>query len=159
MPDAEPRIPTPGLEYVMRVVVELEPIHSAGLGPWGERRLVPIVGGHFEGPRLRGRVLAGGADWQVVHPDSMITVDTHYGLQTDDGALIYISTRGVRVASPETAVRLQRGDPVDSSEYYFRIVATLETGAPDYLWLNQRIFVAAVVRQTRAVAYDLYAVT
>ena len=143
----------------MRVRVELEPIQSAGVGPWGERRLVPIVGGRFEGPRLRGSVLAGGADWQIVHPDSMITIDTHYGLRTDDGGLIYISTHGVRVASAETAARLQRGDPVAPTEYYFRIVATLETGAPRYFWLNQRIFVAAAVRDASAVVYDLYAVT
>jgi uncharacterized protein DUF3237 len=141
------------------VHVELDPLESAGRGPWGERRLVPIVGGHFEGPRMRGAVLSGGADWQVVHPSGMITVDTHYGLRTDDGALLYISTHGVRVASPETAARLQRGDTVDPSEYYFRIHATLETGAPDYFWLNERIFVASAVRHLDAVVYDLYSVT
>lgn len=159
MPDGSPDIPAPGLQFVTRVRVELEPIQSAGVGPWGERRLVPIIGGHFEGPRLRGTVLHGGADWQIVHPDSMITVDTHYGLRTEDGALIYISTHGVRVATPETAGRLQRGDPVDPTEYYFRIFATLETGSPQYFWLNQRIFVAAAARDANAVVYDLYAVS
>ena len=60
----------------------------------------------------------------------MITVDTHYGLRTDDDALICISTHGVRVAAPETAARLQRGDPVDPSEYYFRIVARWRPAPP-----------------------------
>lgn len=136
-------IPVPTLDHVARVLVELEPAHTAGSGPWGERRLIPIVGGHFEGPRMRGVVLPGGADWQVVHANGMVTVDTHYGLRTDDEALIYISTHGVRVATPH---------------YYFRIFATLETGAQQYYWLNERIFVAAVAPQTGAVMYDLYVV-
>jgi hypothetical protein len=152
-------IPTPHLDFVARVRVDLAPVQSAGVGPWGERRLVPIVGGTFDGPRFRGEVLAGGADWQVVHPNGMITVDTHYGLRTDDGALVYISTHGVRVASPEVAARILRGDAVDPGEYYFRIAATLETGAPAYSWLNERIFVASVVRHFAAVVYDLYAVS
>lgn len=152
-------LPEPGLELVARVTVELEPPQSTGQGPWGERRLVPIVGGHFEGPRMRGVVLNGGADWQVVHANGMITVDTHYGLRTDDGALIYISTRGVRVASPEVAARISSGEAVRPSDYYFRIVARLETGAPSYYWVNERIFIASAARHLNDVVYDLFAVS
>jgi uncharacterized protein DUF3237 len=156
---ASPAIPTPTLELVARVTVNLEPAQSAGHGPWGERRLVNIVGGSVEGPKLRGRVLHGGADWQVVHADGMITIDTRYAIRTHDDALIYIATRGVRSGEPETLARLGRGEPVDPSEYYFRVWAQFETGAPAYNWLNQRLFLAAAMRLPEAVIYDLYAVT
>jgi hypothetical protein len=69
-------LPEPHLELVTRVAVRLEPPRSLGQTPWGERRLVPIVGGHFDGPRLKGAVVPGGADWQVIHADGMTTVDT-----------------------------------------------------------------------------------
>jgi hypothetical protein len=152
-------LPEPRLERVTRVVVELEPPRSLGQTPWGERRLVPIVGGHFDGPRLSGLVVPGGADWQVIHADGMTTVDTRYALQTHDGALIYITTRGVRWGAPETLARIFRGEPVDPSEYYFRISAQLETGAPAYAWLNQRLFVGAAARSLNNVVYDLFALT
>ena len=154
-----PNIPTPALERVARVTVNLEPPQSTGHGPWGERRLVNIVGGSVDGPDLRGQVLNGGADWQVVHADGMISIDTRYAIRTHDEALIYIATRGVRSGSPETLARLGRGEPVDPAEYYFRVWAQLETGAPAYAWLNQRLFLAAAVRLPDAVIYDLYAVT
>jgi hypothetical protein len=154
-----PLIPVPALERVARVEVKLDPPRSLGAGPWGERRLVPIVGGTFDGPRLRGVVLSGGADWQVVHAGGMISIDTRYALQTHDDALIFIATRGVRSGPPEVLARLGRGEPVDPAEYYFRVFATLETGAPAYAWLNERIFVAAAVRQVDAVVYDLYCIS
>jgi len=155
----EATLPVPQLELVAHVTVELEPPQSTGHGPWGERRQVRIVGGSFEGPRMRGAVLDGGADWQVVHANGMITIDTRYALRTDDDALIYISTRGVRVAPPDVAARLSRGDPVAPSEYYFRVVATLEAGAANYYWLNERIFVASAARHLDEVVYDLYALS
>lgn len=154
-----PQIPTPVLERMAHVVVKLEPPLSTGQGPWGERRLVPIVGGHFDGPRLRGVVVPGGADWQVVHANGMISIDTRYALRTHDNALIYIATRGVRSGPPETLARLASGQPVGASEYYFRAVASFETGAPAYYWLNERLFVASAVRLVDAVIYDLYGVS
>jgi Protein of unknown function (DUF3237) len=162
-PDAdsrpEPTLPEPRLQLVTRVVVRLAPPRSLGQTPWGERRLVAIVGGHFDGPRLSGVILPGGADWQVIHADGMTTVDTRYALQTHDEALIYIATRGVRWGPPETLARIFRGEAVDPSEYYFRIAARLETGAAAYTWVNQRLFVGSAARSLDAVVYDLFEVT
>jgi hypothetical protein len=159
-PDARPPadlvLPKPHLELVTRVLVRLEPPRSLGQTPWGERRLVPIVGGHFDGPRLSGVVVPGGADWQVIHADGMTTVDTRYALETHDGALLYIATRGVRWGSPETLARIFRGEPVGPSEYYFRIAAQLETGAPAYTWVNQRLFVGSAARFVDSIVYDLF---
>lgn len=161
MGDAPPAglsLPEPRLELVSRVVVRLEAPRSLGQTPWGERRLVGIVGGDFDGPRLSGVILSGGADWQIIHADGMTTVDTRYALQTHDGALIYIATRGVRWGPPETLARILRGEPVDPSEYYFRISAQLESGAPAYTWVNQRVFVGSAARSADAVVYDLFQV-
>jgi hypothetical protein len=152
-------IPPLELDRLSRFVVELGPPMSLGHGPSGERRVIPIVGGHFEGPVLRGTVLPGGADWQVVHADGMASIDTRYTLQTHDDALIYVSTRGVRYGPAEVLARLARGERVDPREYYFRIPVQLETGMPDYSWVNQRVFVACAARLRDTVVYDLYALT
>jgi hypothetical protein len=151
-------LPRPSLELVTRVVVELEAPRSLGQTPWGERRLVSITGGHFDGPRLRGTIVPGGADWQVIHADGMTTVDTRYALETHDGALIYIATRGVRWGPPPALARIFRGEAVDPAAYYFRVAAQLETGAPAYAWVNQRIFVGSAARLLQTVIYDLFAV-
>jgi len=150
-------IPPLGLDRLGRFVVELDPPMSLGQTESGERRIVPIVGGHFDGPTLRGKVLPGGADWQVVHPDGMITIDTRYTLQTHDEALVYVSTQGVRHGPAEMLARLSRGQQVDPREYYFRLTVRLETGMPEYSWVNRRVFVACAARLQSSVVYDLYA--
>ena len=151
-------LPAPRLELVARATVRLAPPQSLGQTPWGERRLVAIIGGSFDGPRLRGVVLPGGADWQMVHADGMTSVDTRYALQTHDGALIYIATRGVRWGSPEVLARIFAGEAVEAGEYYFRLTVQLETGAAAYAWVNQRVFIASAARARDAVIYDLFAV-
>jgi hypothetical protein len=69
------------LEPLTTLRVTLADILDLGDTQWGRRRVVPITGGEFTGDRLHGTVLAGGADWQVVHDDGMITVDTLVGPQ------------------------------------------------------------------------------
>lgn len=76
--------------------VEPAPAPHVGQTRWGDRRLIRIVGGSFDGPRLSGEVLPGGADWQVVHEDGTAGIDTRYTLRTHDGALLYIQTQGIR---------------------------------------------------------------
>jgi hypothetical protein len=154
-----PDIPVPGFELVTRVEAELGPPVSLGQSQWGERRVVPITGGRFDGPRLSGRIVPGGADWQVVHADGMISVDARYTLETEDGAGIYAQSRGVRHGPPEVLARLGAGERVDPAEYYFRAVIQLETGAPAYAWVNRALFIASAIRLPLGVAYDLYAVT
>lgn len=150
-------IPPLGLDRLGRFVVELGPAMSLGHGPSGERRIIPIVGGSFEGPTLRGKVLSGGADWQMVHPDGTASIDTRYTLQTHDEALIYVSTRGVRHGPAEVLARIVRGQQVDPREYYFRLTVQLETSMPGYSWVNHRVFVACAARLRDSVVYDLYA--
>lgn len=151
-------LPEPRLELVTRVEATLGPIRSLGRTPWGERRVVDVTGGRLLGPRLRGRIVPGGADWQVVHDDGMISVDARYTFETDDGALIYVQSRGVRDGTPEVLAALAAGESVPPTDYYFRAAIRLETGAPAYDWVNRRIFVASAQRLPAGVTYDLFVV-
>ncbi|WP_197093444.1 DUF3237 domain-containing protein [Nonomuraea sp. SBT364] len=147
------------LEPLATFRVELDPILDLGDSPWGHRRVINIVGGAFDGPRLSGVVLPGGADWQILHADGMASVDTRYTLRTHDGALLYISTSGVRHGPAEVLGRLARGEEVDPSEYYFRLFCRFETGDARYLWLNRTLAVASAARTATDVRYDAYALT
>jgi hypothetical protein len=133
--------PVPGLEFVLEERVDLSPPIVIGRTPAGLRRIIPIQSGTFEGPRLRGKVLAGGADWQVLRPDGVDELHARYTLETDQGALIYVKVDGLRSGSPEVMERLRVGETVDPSLYYFRGVPVFETAAPELEWLTRSIFV------------------
>ncbi|GAA3549416.1 DUF3237 domain-containing protein [Nonomuraea rosea] len=147
------------LEPLATFHVDLDPILDLGDSHWGRRRVINIVGGTFDGPRLSGAVLPGGADWQIVHADGTISVDTRYTLRTHDDAHLYISTSGVRHGTPEVLARLAQGEAVDPSEYYFRLFCRFETGDERYLWLNRTLAVASAARTAAAVRYDAYTLT
>jgi hypothetical protein len=158
-PPAEP--PVPGLEHLARFQVHLD--HP----PWdlgrptelGNRRIVPITGGAFNGPRLTGQILDQGADWQVVTDAGTTVVDTRYLLRTDDDALIFLSTRGFRDGPRQVLAALAAGDTVDPATYYFRITLTFETGDERYRWLNTVVAIGSALRTPTTVVYDAYLVT
>lgn len=151
--------PTPGLELLGRFEVMIGEPLEIGTTPAGRRRTIPILGGRFEGPRVRGDVLAGGADWQSVLDDGTAIIDTRYTLRTEDGALIAIATRGLRHGPPEVIAALARGESVDPAAYYFRVTVDLQTAAPAYEWLTRALIVAAAARLADTVIYDAYVVT
>jgi hypothetical protein len=136
----------PELEFAFEAVAEVGPPQDLGMTPHGRRRIVPVLGGRFEGPKIRGRILTGGADWQLIRADGAIELDARYTLETDRGALIYVSNRGLRHAAPEVLEKLNAGQTVDPRSYYFRTVAAFETGAPECGWLTRAIFIAAAAR-------------
>src|SRR5262245_51151465 len=125
----------PQLEFAFEVHAEVGPPVEIGRTARGRRRIVPILGGTFEGATLKGRVAPGGGDWQIVHPDGLSELDTRYTLETDAGDLIYVQNRGIRHAAPEAATRLLAGEPVDPSLVYFRTTPTFETASPALQWL------------------------
>jgi hypothetical protein len=149
---------TPRLALLCRVTVELTTPIEVGATPLGERRVIPIVGGHFAGERLSGEVLPGGADWQLVRGDGAALLDARYTLRTTDGALIYVSNRGIRHGPPDILARLRLGEEIDPATYYFRTSPTFETGSAAYAWLNDLITVCSGVRVANAVILDVYAV-
>lgn len=110
--------------------------------PYGVRKIVPVIGGTFVGERLNGRILPeGGHDWAMTRSDGTLVLDVRLVLETDDGALILMTYRGVRAGHPEVLARISRGEQVDPSEYYFRTVPFFETGSERYAWLNSIICV------------------
>lgn len=146
------------LEYLGRWHVDLiTPIWDLGqTSDLGKRRIIPITGGKFEGPKIRGTILNNGADWQIITKDGLVVIDTRYLLQTDDRALIYLQTKGHRFGSPDVMTRLAKGKAVDPNLYYFRIHLTFETGALKYTWLNKAMAIAFSIRLGNAVVYDAY---
>lgn len=128
---SELSIETPKATFAYEAVVDIGPIESIGQSPFGERRFVSILGGVFFGPRLRGKVLAGGADRQLVGLDGVLRLDAHYELQTDDGAVITVRNRAI---VDETA-----GRPP-----YVRSSLTLQAPEGPHGWVNRRIFVGTL---------------
>lgn len=121
-PDVPLRLP--GVEFVYEALVELgQGFLKLGKGPLGERTIVPITGGRFQGPRIQGTVLCGGADRQLVRADGAILLNALYELQTDDGAIITVNNR---------ALVTKRAD---GSPYAF---SHLDVTAPEgpHAWIN-----------------------
>jgi imidazole glycerol phosphate synthase subunit HisF len=149
---------TPVLTHFCDLTVELADIMEMGDGRAGKRRIIPIIGGTVRGPKINGKILNLGADWQTVFSDGMAELDTRYAFETDDGALIEIRNFGYRHGSPEVIAAVARGEPVDSSQYYMRTHARLETGDERYAWVNRMLFVGAGGRNKNSVEIALYAV-
>ncbi|RYH01450.1 DUF3237 domain-containing protein [Salipiger sp. IMCC34102] len=146
----------PALDFACRLTVELGPIREMGAGRAGQRRIIPIVGGTVTGPDLSGRILTLGADWQTIFADGVAELDTRYGFETDDGALIEIVNFGYRHGPPDVIAAIARGEDVAHDTYYMRTHARLETGDPRYAWVNRTLFVGTGRRQAACVVVDLY---
>jgi hypothetical protein len=146
------------LQPLTRIEVTLAAALELGDTPLGRRRIIGITGGKFSGERLRGRVLAGGADWQVIRPDGVADLDARYTLETGDGALIYVRNRGFRHGPPEVLRRIAAGEDVDPSLYYMRTTPALETGDTRYAWLNRIVCVASGARRAAAVEIEVFEV-
>ena len=152
-------LPDPSLTLVYRLEAVLgEPLDFGDVSQ-GRRRIVPLTGGTFVGPELNGKLLPGtSADWQILLADGAALGDVRYTLQTDDGALLYVQSRGVRHGSPEVLERLGRGEDVDASEYTFRTSTQIETASRELAWLNKGVFVGVGGRHAGRVIYETYLV-
>lgn len=155
-PAAPPQLRT---TFVFEARVTVDKPQVVGQGPYGLRRIVPILGGSFAGPAIKGQVLPGGADWQFVRPDGVIDIHAKYTLKTDDGTLIMVDNRGMRHGPPAVMERLGKGELVPGSEYYFRTVAKFEapTGGK-YEWLNRAVFISVAERRPDAAVLRFYRV-
>lgn len=148
----------PGLEFAFEVRAEVADPTVIGEVPAGTRRIIDILGGTVEGPRLKGRVVPGGADWQIIRADGFTEVDARYTLETDTGKLIYVTNIGIRHAPPDVIRRLNAGEEVDQAQIYFRAVPKFETGAPELEWLMRSIFVATGERYPNGVVIRFWRV-
>jgi hypothetical protein len=148
----------PRLDFLYTITAELAAPIAIGECPHGNRQIVPVTGGSFEGPHLKGTVLAGGGDWLLVRPDGVGELDVRATLQTDDGALVYVTYRGYLSRIMELIPRWAAGEEIPREEYYFAVTPYFETGAPQYAWLQQTIAIGIGQLVRGAVAYDVYAV-
>lgn len=151
-------LPIPTLRHVADFDVELAPITEMGDGRGGRRRIIPIVGGWVSGPSFNGEIMNVGADWQTVFSSGLAELDTRYAFRTDDGAVIEITNFGFRHGSPDVMRRVAAGEDVDPSSYYMRTHAKLETGHPEYEWVNRTLFIGVGARLKSNVRLSLYAI-
>lgn len=125
--------PAPDLEFVFEEIVKLEPATEVGTTARGKRRIIPIVGGRFEGPDIKGEVMPGGWDWQLDRADGCTDVVADYFLKTDDGAVINVRNTGTicppRNGAPPAPVRTH---PV------------FEPPLGKYQWLGEQTFVGTL---------------
>jgi hypothetical protein len=148
----------PKLTLALTINVQVGAPTELGQVPRGRRRIIPILGGTFEGAGIRGKVVPGGADWQIVRADGLAELDTRYLLQTDSGQLIYIQNAGIRHAPPDVTKKLLAGEAVDPSQVYFKTIPTFETSAPELQWLTRSIFVATGERNPSDVVIRVWRV-
>src|SRR5262245_50406143 len=143
--------------FLFTLEISLHPIHDLGATPYGRRRLVPVSGGRFEGPRLRGKVIGNvGGDWLIQRADDTFRSDVRLALRTDDGALISMTYSGIRHAAPGVSERIARGEEVAPSDYYLRTAAFLETASPEHRWVNDLIAIGVGRRLPESVTYELH---
>ncbi len=152
------QLPAPALEALMNLSVEVGAALEVGSSAMGRRRVVPILGGRFAGALGAGRILAGGADWQLITGGTTAQLDARYVLEFDDGARVYVHNTALRVASAETTQALMRGEAVADDAVYFRCQPRFETEAPRLNWLMQRQFVGTGLRRPQAVLLSFFTV-
>ena len=143
---------------IFTVNADLAAILRFGRTPYGERRVIDIEGGTVSGARLKGRILRGGADWQIIRTDGTADIQARYTIEADNGGLVLVSSEGLRHGPPHVMEKLGRGENVDPSQYYFRTVMRFETADPAHAWLNNILALARGAREAQSVRLDVYEV-
>lgn len=141
---------------LMTLRVSVAPAHDVGAVPHGTRRVATLTGGDFEGARLRGVVVpAASGDWLLLRADGVLELDLRATLRTHDGALISMTSFGLRHGPPDVIAALGRGEPVDPSAYYFRTTPRFQTAHPAYAYLNRLVAVASGDRRAEGPIYTI----
>ncbi|MFW3168737.1 DUF3237 domain-containing protein [Geodermatophilus sp. CPCC 206100] len=151
-------VPPPSLVHVLHLEVTVDAPIEIGPTPAGQRRVIPITGGTVSGPLLTGRVLPGGADFQVIRTETETVAEARYVLESDEGERVYVENTGLRTGSAEDIARLRQDLPVDPSRIYFRSSPRFETAVPRLAELTSHVFVGTGVRRPTAVVFDFFRV-
>jgi len=134
---------------------QVPPLLVVGQTPNGFRRIGLVQGGIFEGERLSGEVVSGN-DWQAVRNDSCIKLDVRLVLRTTDGSLIVMTYQCLRAGPPSVIEKLDKGEAVDPTAYYFRMNPMFETSAPQYDWINRIIAIGIGHRLPDGPVYSIF---
>jgi Protein of unknown function (DUF3237) len=143
---------------IFRIRADLAEVMHFGATPYGDRRVIDILGGTVQGPKLSGRVLPGGADWQIVRADGVVHLQARYTAETETGGRILIDAEGYRHGPAEVMERLARDETVDPSLYYFRTFMRFETADPASAWLNRILAIGKGARHKGAVRIEVFEV-
>ncbi len=90
--------------------------------------------------------------------DGATTLDVRLVLKADDGALITMTYQGMRHGPPDLLAKVEKGEAVDPSTYYFRINPRFETAAPQYDWLNRILAIGTGYRVPNGPVYSVFEV-
>ena len=85
----------PQLEFALQLKVTLGEAFAINNTQHGRRTVIPITGGTFEGPNIKGTIVNGGADYQLANADGRTELEAIYCIKTDDGVYIHIRNRGI----------------------------------------------------------------
>ncbi len=135
------------VEFLFRLTAEVGSFDHALIanGPSGTRLIAPVVGGSFEGPDIRGRIVAPAGDWVYARQNRVIKLDVRLQLVTDDGEHILMEYQGI-------------GRPQEDGTTQIRSAPLFETGSETYAWLNDLQAVGIGQSAGDAVSYDIYRV-
>lgn len=151
-------LPTPELRFFADLSVQVATPIEVGQTVHGLRRVIPILGGTVQGQGWTARVLAGGADFQLIVNSRMAELDARYVIETDGGDLIYVTNRAIRTASPEVMAKLVRGEVVDPKEVYFRCSPSFETASQALGWISESFFIGTGARHPDKVVMRFFEV-
>jgi len=141
---------------LMTVHGDLRPPAEIGTGPYGTRLVFDVSGGHFEGTRLRGKILPSGGDWLLIDAEGVGHLDVRITLATEDGARIYVQYYGVVVMNEQVNTALAQGGATEYGDTYFMTQPRFETGDARYKWLNRVMAVAEGRLASNAVEYQVF---
>jgi hypothetical protein len=148
----------PSLEFAFDIHVDLGAPTFAGKGRLGERRIFPIVGGSIDGPKLKGRVVPGGADYALVRRDGSTLVSAHYMIEADDGTAIYIRNKGLFAGAPSVIEKVDAGELVEPDNYYFRAAPVFDAPEGPHEWLSDRLFISSCAFRPSDVTISVYVI-
>ena len=126
----------PQLKFVFEELVTLDADVHVGETPMGKRNIVPITGGTFYGPGLKGRILPGGWDWQLLNASGCSSISADYMIETDDGVIIHVVNGGTLCPNSQGTKETRLTTPV------------FEAPKGKYDWLNGGAYVGTLAGAT-----------
>jgi hypothetical protein len=149
----------PALTHAFEARVLIGAPQEIGLVDGARKRVIPITGGSFEGPRLSGIVVPGGADWQTIRADGVADIFARYTLRERDGTLISVTNPGFRRGPASVLQRIAAGEEVDPALYYFRTAPRFELASDSrHAWLGASVFVCTAARYRDHVRLSVFEV-
>ena len=149
------------IEYLFSYTIGIAALESVGFCPEGLRTNAYSTGGVVVGPKVRGTVRPVGGNWPVLRHDGVALIDYRLTLETDDGALIYLTCVGVSDFGEDAYQKVARGEAGQLARYRdHRAGVQCHTAHPDYIWLNRVhcLGIGQFDSQAMTVCYDIYAV-